>query len=144
MTGLVSCHNDVLVSQQWNWDNQQWLVGDVKTMAIEASDTTTRYAMDLDLSWDKSYGFENVYIRTKTKFPSGKEVTSVTSLELEEANGTWAGDCSGSTCTLSFPLQKVFTFPEVGTYSWSIEPYMRVDTVKGIKSLRATCRKLKK
>jgi gliding motility-associated lipoprotein GldH len=144
MTGLASCHNDVLVTQQWKWDQQQWINGDVKTMTIEAADTMTRYAMDVDLSWDKTYGYENLYIRTKTKFPSGKEVTSVTSLELEEANGTWAGDCSGKTCTLSFPLQKVFTFPEVGTYSWSIEPYMRVDTVQGIKSLRVTCRKLKK
>ena len=141
---MISCHNDVLVSQEWKWDQQQWFHGDLKNMEIVATDTTTRYAMDLDLSWDKSYPYENLYIRTTTKFPSGKEVTSVTSLELEETDGTWAGDCSGKTCTLSFPLQKVFTFPEVGTYSWSIEPYMRVDTIKGINSLKATCRKLKK
>jgi gliding motility-associated lipoprotein GldH len=144
LAGLTSCHNDVLVSQEWKWDTQQWIVGDAKIMKIEAADTTSRYAMDLDLAWDKSFGFENLYIRTKTVFPSGKEVTSVTSLELEETDGTWAGKCSGSTCSLSFPLQKVFTFPEVGSYSWSIEPYMRVDTVQGIKSLRVTCRKLKK
>ena len=112
-------------------------------MSIKAADTTSQYAMDLDLTWDKSFAFENLYIRTLTKFPSGKEVTSVTSLELEESDGQWAGDCSGKSCSLTFPLQKVFTFPEVGTYSWSIEPYMRIDTVKGIKVLRATCRKLK-
>jgi gliding motility-associated lipoprotein GldH len=144
MMGLISCQNDVLVSQEWKWEDQPWITGDVKTMQIEAEDTTSRYAMDLDLTWDKSYGYENLYIRTKTLFPSGKEVTSVTSLELEEIDGTWAGDCSGNTCSLSFPLQKVFTFPETGTFSWSIEPYMRVDTVEGILSLRVACRKLKK
>ena len=144
LTGLISCNQDVLVSQEWKWDQQQWITGDAKSMTIEAVDTTTQYAMDLDLNWDKSFGYENLYIRTLTKFPSGKEVTSVTSLELEESDGTWAGDCSGKSCSLTFPLQKVFTFPEVGTYSWSIEPYMRVDTVKGINSLRATCRKLEK
>ena len=142
--GMISCNQDVLVSEEWKWDQQQWITSDTKTMSIEAADTTSRYAMDLDLSWDKSYAFENLYIRTRTKFPSGKEVTSVTSLEMEDADGTWAGDCSGKSCSLTFPLQKVFTFPEVGTYSWSIEPYMRIDTVKGIKSLRATCRMLKK
>ncbi len=141
---VASCHSDVLTSQQWKWPDHQWVNGDVKSMSLEAMDTTTRYAMDLDLAWDKTYGYQNLYIRTKTIFPSGKEVTSVTSLELEEANGTWAGKCSGGTCSLSFPLQKVFTFPEIGAYSWSIEPYMRVDTVLGIKSLRVTCRKLKK
>jgi hypothetical protein len=65
LTGLISCHSDVLVSQEWKWDQQQWIAGDVKTMQIDAADTTTRYAMDLDLSWDKSYAFENLYIRTK-------------------------------------------------------------------------------
>ena len=144
LIGLISCQNDVLVSQEWKWDQQQWITGDIKTMQIEAADTTSRYAMDLDLSWDKSFAFENLYIRTLTKFPSGKEVTSVTSLELEETDGTWAGVCSGNTCSLTFPLQKVFTFPETGTYSWSIEPFMRVDTVPGINSLGVTCRKLKK
>jgi gliding motility-associated lipoprotein GldH len=144
MTGLISCQQDALVSQEWKWDQQQWINGDTKLMPITAADTTTKYAMDLELTWDKSYPYENLYVRTLTKFPSGKEVTSVTSLELEDANGTWAGDCSGNTCTLTFPLQKVFTFPEVGTYSWSIEPYMRIDTINGIKSLRATCRKLEK
>jgi gliding motility-associated lipoprotein GldH len=144
LAALSACRQDVLVSQQWKWNDHQWITGDVKTMTLEAADTTTQYAMDLHLAWEKSYPYENLYVRTKTKFPSGKEVTSVTSLELAESNGTWAGDCDGGSCNLTFPLQQVFTFPETGTYSWSIEPYMRIDTVQGIKSLRVTCRQLKK
>jgi hypothetical protein len=79
-----------------------------------------------------------------TTFPSGKEVSSITSLELANIDGTWAGDCRGKTCSISLPLQQKFTFPEIGKYKWSIEPYMRMDTVPGIKTLTVTCRKILK
>jgi gliding motility-associated lipoprotein GldH len=141
---MQACHGDVLVSQKWKWEDEQWIHGDAKTFTLEAQDTVTQYAMDLDLTWSKEYGYENLYVRTTTKFPSGKEVNSVTSLEMTEAHGQWDGDCGGSYCHLNYPLQKLFTFPEVGKYTWTIEPYMRVDTVVGIKSLEVSCRKIRK
>jgi len=112
-------------------------------MKMVAPDTTTVYQMDLDVVHSDTYGFQNLYVRTTTIFPSGKEVSSVTSLELINADGTWAGDCSGGHCSISLPLQHGFTFPETGTYTWSVEPYMRMDTIQGIKSLSITCRKVK-
>ena len=140
----TACKDDVLISQKWKWDDERWVYTDAKTFNIEAKDTTIQYAMDLELKWNQAYDFENLYVRTKTKFPSGKEVVSVTSLEMTEESGQWDGDCGGSYCKLNYPLQKVFTFPEPGSYTWTIEPYMRVDTVDGIRSLEVTCRKIKK
>ncbi|HJW28216.1 MAG TPA: gliding motility lipoprotein GldH [Saprospiraceae bacterium] len=144
LLGLSACRHDIMVRQKWKWNDHQWINGDTKTITLNATDTLTVYAMDLDLNWEKDYGFENLYIRTKTVFPSGKIVTSITSLEMAEKDGSWAGRCGGHACKLQFPLQKKFTFPEIGQYSWSIEPYMRVDTVKGINSLQVTCRKIGK
>ena len=144
LVSFTACQDGVLVSEKWDWDEEKWVAGDAKTLNIEAKDTSTQYAMDLELKWNKEYAFENLYIRTKTKFPSGKEVVSVTSLEMTEETGEWDGDCSGRYCKLNYPLQKVFTFPEPGSYTWAIEPYMRIDTVDGIRSLEVTCRKIKK
>jgi gliding motility-associated lipoprotein GldH len=140
---LSACHQDVLNSEEWSMDHQQWIAGDMKSFTLEASDTVTAYAMDITLTHDAAYPYQNLYIKTHTTFPSGKEVESVTSIELINRDGSWAGDCSGKTCTISLPLQQRFTFPEVGTYTWAVEQYMRKDTIPGVNSFKAVCRRLK-
>lgn len=140
---LAACQQDVLVTEKWEWKEQTWVRGDSKEMTLEAIDTSTVYRMDLTVEHADTYPWQNLYVRTLTRFPSGKEVTSVTSLELSQPGGLWAGDCSGSTCRITLPLQQRFTFPETGLFTWSIEPYMRTDTVSGIKSLTVTCTRVK-
>lgn len=140
---LAACNSDVLLSERWEWKELAWAVGDTKQVTLEAVDTTTVYRMDLTIEHTDTYAWQNLYVRTLTRFPSGKEVTSVTSLELSQPGGVWAGDCGGSTCRITLPLQQRFTFPETGTFTWSIEPYMRTDTVAGIQSLTVTCTRVK-
>lgn len=142
-TLLLSCDRDVLVSEQWTWKDQAWVYGDAKTLVMESADTITRWSLDLKINHSRDYPYQNLYVRTVTTYPSGKEVTSVTSLELTDKKGIWTGDCNSKSCTLELPLQSGFTFPEIGTYRWSIEPYMRTDSIGGIKSLMVSCRRMK-
>lgn len=122
--------------------NHEWLSGDQKSFTLVATDTTTVYAMDITLGHEDTYPYQNLYIKTQTTFPSGKEVESVSSIELINPDGSWAGDCSGHSCTISLPLQHRFTFPEVGTYTWSVSQYMRMDTIHGVNSFKVVCRAL--
>ena len=133
----------MLISQRWKWDDHQWVTGDTKSFVMQATDTTTVYQMDIQVNHEETYGFQNLYVRMVTTFPSGKEVSSVTSLELINPDGSWAGDEGASCCKVDIPLQARFKFPEVGAYTWTIEPYMRIDTISGINSLEVTCRKVK-
>jgi len=137
---LAACGGPAVLNEaSWKWKDGNWIHGDVRSMTFDVQDTTVTYRLDLDVTHTTDYGYQNLYVRTVTNYPSGKAVTSVTSLELAEKDGTWAGDCSGKTCSLRLPLQAHFTFPEPGHYTWSIEPYMRTDTVRGIRSLTVTC-----
>ena len=120
-----------------------WLTGDQKSIVITAPDTLQVYELELRISHADNYDFQNLYVRTNTTFPSGKIVTSVTSLELANADATWAGDCSGDACKVTLPLQSRFKFPEEGKYTWMIEPYMRMDTVQGIESIEVIFREVK-
>jgi gliding motility-associated lipoprotein GldH len=143
LLSLTACDKGVLVSEKWTWKDHQWIVGDQKSLAMEASDTTTVYHLDLVVGHEETFGFQNLYVKTTTTFPSGKEVVSVTSLELLDDEGKWAGDYGESCCKVELPLQSRFTFPEIGTYTWTIEPWMRMDTVKGINSLKVICSQVK-
>lgn len=131
----------MLVAEKWEFSDSQWMVGDVKSMEIAAPDTSQAFKLDVLLKHDREYAFQNLYIKTNTTYPSGKVVSSVTSLELSDKVGNWSGDCTGQTCSIELPLQRHFTFPEPGVYTWTIEPYMRIDTIDGIQSLTVLCSK---
>src|SRR5690349_9871695 len=141
---LTSCKRDVLVSEKWKFDDGQWLAADVKKMKIQAPDTSQVFRLDLEVEHNEKYAYQNLYVRTVTTYPSGKEVKSISSLELSNPDGSWAGQCSGEgkSCTILLPLQQHFTFPEVGEYTWTIEQYMRTDTVTGINKIEALCSKV--
>ncbi len=141
---LLSCNQDVLVTEKWKFEDGVWLATDKKTMLIQAPDTSQVFRLDLDVEHNEKYPFQNLYVRTVTTYPSGKEVKSISSLELSNPDGTWAGNCNGEgkTCRLLLPLQQHFTFPEVGEYTWTLEQYMRTDTVEGINKIVALCRKV--
>jgi gliding motility-associated lipoprotein GldH len=136
---FIACKEERLASAEWEWEDQRWIHGDKKTLTMTAPDTTTLYKMDLKINHKETYPYNNLYVRTVTTYPSGKEVISVTSLELVNADGTWADDQGQSCCKLKLPLQSRFTFPEMGEYTWTVEPYMRIDTIPGIKSLEVIC-----
>ena len=138
---ISSCKRDVLASAEWDFAGQQWINGDNKVMTITAPDSTQAYLMDIRIDHSVKYKYQNLYIRLLTTFPSGKKISSVTSLELANPDGTWAGKCSGKTCSVTLPLQRGFTFPELGEYQLTVEPYMRTDTIDGLKQMSVTCRK---
>ena len=141
---LPSCNQDVLVSETWKFEDGMWLASDKKTMKIAAPDTSQVFSLDLEVEHNEKYPFQNLYVRTVTTYPSGKEVKSISSLELSNPDGSWSGKCSGEgkSCRVLLPLQQHFTFPEAGEYTWSIEQYMRTDTVTGINKIEALCRKV--
>lgn len=139
----IACENGTLASGEFEMPNNEWVKGDVKSIVINAPDTTQAYQLDIDVKHSEAYGYQNLYVKTITIFPSGKEVSSITSLELANPDGSWSGKCSGKSCSLSLPLQQGFSFPETGKYTWQIEPYMRTDTVNGIMSIGIECKKMK-
>lgn len=136
MAGMLICigcqKGNILNSAKWQMEHNSWVSGDQKSFILEAEDTSKVYAMEITLAHDVAYPYQNLYIKTNTVFPSGKEVESMTSIELMRNDGAWAGDCRGQRCEITMPLQERFTFPEIGTYTWSVEPYMRIDTVPGV------------
>ncbi|MEO6131660.1 MAG: gliding motility lipoprotein GldH, partial [Saprospiraceae bacterium] len=132
---MTSCRRDVIAHAKWKQLHREWITGDTKTMTIHAPDSTQAYLLDIRIDHSKNYTYQNLYIKLLTTFPSGKKISSVTSLELIDPDGSWSGKCARSTCSVTLPLQPGFTFPEIGKYELTIEPYMRLDTIEGIKRI---------
>lgn len=142
LLSLLACSGETIVSEIYQFENDQWLADDKKSFEFVVDDTSTVYQMDLALGHTEMYGFQNLYVKIHTEYPSGKTASTSTSLELINTDGSWAGECNGNACTINLPLQKQFRFPEKGKYRWAIEHFMRIDTVEGIKNIEVVCRKV--
>jgi gliding motility-associated lipoprotein GldH len=140
---LNACQQETILKEKFNTEENRWVASDSMSVRFVVEDTSQVYDMEMNVVHAEDYGYQNLYVRIFTTFPSGKKQSSVTSLELAEKDGSWSGDCGGGTCEITLPLQQHFKFPEPGSYSWSIEPYMRIDTVAGIESIEVICKSIK-
>lgn len=132
---LMSCSQRPLVEKKFSFSEGIWVNGEKRSITFEAPDTSSLYEMELEIQHASDYAYQNLYVLIATTFPSGKQDSSITSLELSDTGAGWSGDCMGDRCSVRLPLLTTFKFPEKGLYSWSIEPYMRIDTIKGIREL---------
>lgn len=131
----VGCGPDVLFEQSMPVAETGWAYADSLDFSFEIADTTKVYDVILEVEHSEDYGFQNLYVKTNTVFPSGKTDKQVLSLELANKVGFWLGKCSGGNCHLRIPIQQKIFFPEKGTYHFHMEQFMRQSPLPELKSI---------
>lgn len=131
---LTGCSSDCIFQQTIEVPDAQWTYEDSVHFEFEIPDTTARYNLNLELEHSTDYPYQNLYVKFHTRFPSGKTIEQVVSLELTKKAILWQGQCSGKWCTINIPLQTNAIFTEPGKHSITLEQYMRKSPVEGVRS----------
>lgn len=130
-----ACGPDYLVKESREIDASGWAYKDTIDFAFEIADTTQLYDLEIAVAHDADFPYQNMYTLISTRFPSGQRLQKQLSLELADKAGVWAGDCSRKSCTLKIPIQQGAYFNEAGAYLITLEQFMRVDPLPGIKRI---------
>ena len=130
-----SCQPDYYYEHQFDIADQQWTYKDTVDFELEILDTTRIYNLYLDLQHGLSYPHQNMYVLIHTTFPTGVRKTQQVSLEMADKTGNWFGKCSSEYCDLRIDLQKGAFFNLPGQYVFTLEQYMRLDPLPGVKSI---------
>lgn len=112
-----------------------WTYDNVASFDFSVSDTVSRYNMYLDVNHTRGYPFQNLYLNIISTFPDGVQVSEQHSLELQEKNGEWMGECGSKECELRFVLREGMRFDTTGAYNISFEQFTRRDSLEGVVSL---------
>ena len=131
----TACGPDYLFQEERTIPNGQWTYADTLDYAINIEDTIAIYNLYLELEHASTYGFQNLYVRIHTRFPDGQRPVKVVSLELADKAGVWAGDCNSKRCAVRIPIQENAYFNQPGDYLFTIEQYMRQDSLPGVESV---------
>ena len=131
---ISSCDKAPIYQQKENL-GESWLHADSVRFNLPAPDTSTAYAMTLDLLHTLDYPFQNIYFKITTVYPSGRRTSNLLNIDLADKSGAWYGNWGSKNCLLVAPLRDNFYFSEAGEYSITMEQFTRLDPLPGLTGL---------
>ncbi len=132
---VAACSSGTIVKESQTVRDGIWTYADSLQFQASIEDTSRLYDISLLVQHDKSYTYQNLYLKIHTRFPKGRVFAQPLSLELADKTGRWLGKCPGKTCRMEIPIQQNAFFDEKGAYTFTLEQFMRVDSLPGIHSL---------
>lgn len=132
----LGCNGDIFFQETQNIPEGVWNYDRMVKFPFMMSDTTGKYDIHLEIDHDRTFGYQNVYIKIHTVFPDGDTTEQLVPLELSDGMGQWEGICKGSECKRLIPLLIGTTFKDAGEYEIIFEQFTREAALKGVNSLR--------
>ncbi len=132
---FFACGETYFYEKTYELPDAQWSYNDTLHFEVDIEDTIKTYNLLLDIEHSVDYPYQNNYIYIHTHLPSGEHLGKQLSLDFAEKSGKWNGECSGDKCKLRMIIQPNAYFNQIGKHRFSIEQYMRTDSLSGIYAL---------
>jgi len=132
---LMGCRDDYFYSKSYSITDLSWHVEDTKEFTFEVKDTSKVYLWFIDVRHTSDFEFANFYVFPKRFSPSGKIYTDTLNLPLANPSGKWYGKGAGDLVDNRVLWKKDVRFPEIGTYTFSIEQGSREQSLEGISDI---------
>jgi len=112
-----------------------WNYEDKLSFPIEIDKLDLTYDLILSLTYGQEFGYQNLYVKIITQYPSGKIDEDILSLNLTNGHGIFLGDCNSSECEIDLLLQQKFKFKEAGKYVFTILQNGRVENLENVHAV---------
>lgn len=132
---LASCGPAHEYEKKYEFQQASWAQADTLDFTFIIDDTLAIFNLYLEVEHNTAYGYQNLYTQVYTRFPSGERIKELLSLEMADKAGVWLGHCRGERCVLKIPIQQGAYFNQAGEYMVTVEQYMRMNPVEGIRSI---------
>ncbi len=120
-----------------NWDTSQ-----IIRFNWQIEDTSSWYNLNLQLKHSLDLSYQNLYVKSSTRFPDQTTKEQILSFELFDQSGKPTGNCSCDKCETEIELLPKFKFPGIGSYDLSLEQFSRDTSISGIHSFELRLTKL--
>lgn len=132
---FASCQQNTIFRQILEVDENSWLESELLQFSFQVDDTTSRNYLIMEVDHSTDYKNQNLYVRIHTIQPNADSSAQVLSLDLADLTGKWQGKCSGNHCSVQLMLKENFRFLHKGEYQILVEPFMRDESIRGIRKI---------
>jgi len=143
MVFFSSCNRDNIYSHEETIPGDMWSYNDSLTYEFEVEDTALLYSMQLDVTHNDNFPYENLYVQIRSVYPDKSVKNDVLSLEFADESGGWMGSRNGNNYIAPIALQPVAKFRQSGKYRMTFFQNSRIDSIAGIHSLKLNVDKQK-
>ncbi len=131
---IGGCDSNRVFEQHIDIEEGKWAKEDIKTFEIEINDPNKPYDIYYTIRNSVSYPYYNLYLEYTLLDAEGKEISSALQnmLLFDEKSGKPVGSGLGDIFDLQVQALNDFTFPSNGKYNFTIQQFMRNDTLNDI------------
>lgn len=132
---MQACSNPAKVDVFLPIEGDAWAYADLKTIEVMVDDTTQMHNIALNIRHAGDYEWQNLYVKVRIYSPGGDSTSELVSVPLVDETGKWRGTGLADTRTLRHDYKTQIQFKQLGTYRFTLEQYMRVNPLTGIKDI---------
>jgi len=128
---MSSCGEKPVFSKKIEIDGNWGYINELQ-FPINVDNLDKTYDLIFSLIYGTDFGYQNIYVKIITQYPSGKNEEDILSLNLTDGAGLFLGNCNSSKCEIDLLLQEKFKFNEKGEYVITIIQNGRKDNLEGV------------
>ncbi|MCA5005388.1 gliding motility lipoprotein GldH [Sphingobacterium bovistauri] len=132
---LGSCMDNSSFEENKVIANRSWDYAQIPTFSVKIKDNKAKYDVLISVRHTNQYDFSNLFILLHEKGKGLLDTAYRKEIKLAELDGKWTGKSSGSLYETQYLAKENFTFPDTGTYTFSIEQNMRVNPLTEISDV---------
>ncbi len=134
---LISCDKTKVYEEFADLEDAFWHQDSVKTFNFEITDPSQPYHLIAHFRNSQAYPFHNLYYKfsLKNDQDSLMDMKQMQVFLFDPKTGEPNGGGIGDLFDNSQVVKDNFTFPKAGTYSVSLQQYMRIDTLPYVLSV---------
>lgn len=131
---FASCDSNRVFEQNTDLIGGKWAKEDTKRFEFVITDAKQPYDIYYNIRNSVSYPFHNLYLRYRLLDHEGNEISSALQnmMLFDEKSGKPMGDGLGDVFDLQVQMLDDYSFPNTGKYAFTIQQYMRKDTLTEI------------
>ncbi|TRX53702.1 gliding motility lipoprotein GldH [Fulvivirga sp. M361] len=134
---LTSCDTDRIYEKNIELPKKLWLADSAIHFEFKLASSQKRYNLYYNIRNTRSYPFQNIYVRYNLNDTLGNLVSKelINQDLFDPKTGKPYGSGLGDIFDHQFTILKNHKFDQVGVYQFSLQHYMRPDTLKEIISV---------
>ena len=134
---LCGCDSQRVFEQNINIENRKWPKDDIKHFEFEITDIAQPYNIYYNIRNSVAFPFHNLFLTYSLEDSTGnKLISELQNMSLfDEKTGEPLGQGLGDIFDLQVLSVESYTFDQTGKYTFSVQQFMRRDTLPEILSI---------
>ena len=135
---VSSCGKADFFSETKTVDSRVWKKNQKFTFEVKVDDTISKHDFYIDFRNNEDYPFSDIYFFFDIDFPNGKNAHDTIHYIMQDLQGKWLGNNSGSIIDNHVWIKPNVIFPLKGNYKMHLSQAMRMEELPGIEDVGIT------